>query len=242
MDYNLMINIDKDSLQKLHDHSFNLYIFKGSIADTGMGEPLVWQRYNYTDYEDSSELGWNEVFSAFISTEKIAENVTFYSKTAKTISFSQKMLVDQNGNVSVNSNGQPGCIEIQSKNPKVDYTCGICQQDLNGKMLPMCAFPLVTNTEDTIIPIEKIALYFATETIDTGSVKEFAKGNGIVIDLTDLKTRTVEFSFGDGWRTTDSGTLGKTFEPDAKLSSLLITVKSTAEIKKLAQDRIARKI
>lgn len=242
MNYSLSINIDGTSLQKLHDNLFNLYIFKGSIADNGTGEPLVWQRYNHTDYEDGSTLGWNEVFSAFISTEKIAENVTFYSKTAKPISFSQKMLVDKNGNVSVGSNGQPGCIEIQSENPTVDYTCGICQQDRNGNMLPMCAFPLVTNTEDTIIPIEKIALYFATETIDTGSVKEFAKGNGIVIDLTDLKNRTVEFSFGDGWRTTDSGTPGKTFEPDAKLSSLLITVKSTAEIKKLAQERIARKI
>ncbi|AKB81676.1 hypothetical protein MSBR3_1098 [Methanosarcina barkeri 3] len=241
MDYNLTITIDEDSLRDLHNNLFKLYVFKGSIVDNGKGAPLVWQCYGSKEYHSGSIIGWNEKYSAFISTQEIADKTTFVSESTKDILLGRKVTIDSSGTLSQPSDGQPGCIQINNSTADTDYTCGICQQDGNSKMVPMCAFPVLRGTQDTIIPIEKIAIYFATETINTGSVKESAAGKGIVIDLTDLKNRTASYALGKGWKVEDGGE-GVTFEPNADLSSLLITVKSTAEIKKLAQERIARKI
>ncbi|AKJ38252.1 hypothetical protein [Methanosarcina barkeri] len=242
MDYELTIDIDETSLRDLTKNFYKLYVFKGSIVDNSKGEPLVWQCYDKKEYGQTSKISWSEKYSAFISTQEIADEVTFSSITTKEIYLDQKVSVDPKGNLLPPSDGQKGCIEINNGTSDTNYTCGICQQDRNNNMVPMCAFPLLRGTQDTIIPIEKLALYFATETVNTGSVKEYATGKGIIIDLTGLNQRKVYYELGDGWKTTDSGVPGIPFEPGADLSSLLFTVKSTAEIVKLAQERIARKI
>lgn len=236
MTYKLDITIDNSSLISLHDNNFNLYVFKGSASDAA-GQPLVWQVFKSPIVHLTTTVSWEEKYAAFVSSKLISDDVNYTSEDFRDIELGQVLAVDENANTYVDptATGTANSIEINNKNKTTDYTCGICQYDPNSKkMLSMCAFNLIRNTEDTIIPIEKIALYFATETIDAGTVRESAKGHGIVIDFTTLQERTASFSLEDGWKTTDGGSQGITFEPDTKLSSLLITKKTSKQIVKEA--------
>ncbi len=229
MEYELDINIvntDQDpTLTKLHNGKYNLYIFKAVQSSAAGGAPLVWQGYRYDEYEDDTTLTWTEIYSGFISKIVIAPDVSFLSTKSISMDFGDMLVVDSSGNIIKNSSGQKTDFEFQDTNTDIDYTCGICQKDRNGKMVPMCAFPLITGATDYITPIEKVGLFFATAPINTGSVKEYSKANdGIIIDLTNPNIkRSVEFSLKTGWKTTDSIDNGQHFGPNDKLVDILIT-------------------
>ena len=99
-------------------------------------------------------------------------------------------------------------------------SCGISQLNTDG-YTELCAFPLSGHMEDVIIPIEKVLLMFATETVNTGTVIEKTYSEGIMIDLTKEQTRSVSFGINSSWNW-GGATWAHTVKENVDLSPILI--------------------
>ncbi len=68
-----------------------------------------------------------------------------------------------------------------------------------GEFTSMCAFPLFGKNTEVIAPIEQVALMFAKQKVNTGTVIYQAFGQGIFIDLTSDPEREVSYDIYQGW-------------------------------------------
>ena len=85
----------------------------------------------------------------------------------------------------------------------------------------MCAIPLNGKMMDEVVPIEKVLLTFASNTVDTGTVIYKCFSSGLMIDLTKSNNRSVAFDIDNGW-SWDGGTWATEIAPNANLVPLLI--------------------
>ena len=88
------------------------------------------------------------------------------------------------------------------------FTCGISAKQ-NGNFSPLCAFPLHGENLQTIIPIDKVLLFFSTRALNAGTVigPHFASfsvlaayGPGILVHVAEGNNRDVSYDINQGWR------------------------------------------
>ena len=99
----------------------------------------------------------------------------------------------------------------------VQFTCGLQQQQPGGGFGPTCAFELLGNKLDVIVPTEQTYLMFSSTPSETGSVVEQAYGPGLLVDLTRLRKQAVSYQIAED--TPEVPTPDSALMPDAQPKS-----------------------
>ena len=221
-DYSLTINVDQDSLAKMNASNIKLFAFRSVETNSSGGAPLVWQRGDLV-YKQQV-IGWNVNYGAFFTDEKISGNANYSGISNYPIKLGQVLSIDNTGTGEITDEGTNGTVSVLN-NSKRDFSCGVSQEDTNGDLSPICAFPLLTSFIDLMIPIEKVALIFASDTSKTSTVYYRARGPGILVDLTSptAKNRVLNYSLSDGWVADKLGT-SNLFDANTDMSKMLIEI------------------
>lgn len=216
--YEIDISLSSDTVDKLKNGGFALYAFKAVKSSVTGGAPLVW--FKTTQFLNTTQVTWEEQYQAYISTDEIIANGKVAASAACNIDLGQSAYVTANGNLTPVGTGTPGAVSIlnQGNNP---WTTGISQFK-DGKPNPLCAIPLYGNNLDVVVPIAKVLMMFASNTVNTGTVIYKAYSSGLMVDLTDNPTRSVAFDINNGW-SWSGGTWANKVQANNDLVPLLIT-------------------
>lgn len=217
--YEIDIALSSDTVDKLKNGGFALYAFKAVKSTVGGGAPLVW--FKTTSFLTTTQVAWQEQYQAYISTDEIIANGKITASANCDINLGQSAYVSTNGNMTPVSTGTEGAVSIlnQGSNP---WTTGISQFN-NGKPSPLCAIPLYGTMLDVIVPIEKVLMMFASNTVNTGTVIYKAYSSGLMVDLTANPTRQVAFDINNGWSWSGGGTWASKVQANDDLVPLLVT-------------------
>ncbi|MFN3228914.1 MAG: hypothetical protein ACK41P_03585 [Asticcacaulis sp.] len=217
--YEIDITMSANTVQTLKQQGCSLLAFKAVKTQVTNGAPTVW--VSVSNYLTSTSLVWEETYAAYISAQKIKNNVTINTNTNIAADLGYNVLVDQYGNLTANQNGAAGTISIinQAATP---YTTGISQASDNGGMQPLCALPLNGNFMDQVTPIEKVMLVFSSGITNTGTVLYSISSTGFMIDLTGVNDRSVEFDVNTGWNA-NGASWAQVIPANTALSPLLVT-------------------
>lgn len=197
----LTIAMTQDTVTRLGNQKQILLGFKTVLSDNTGGVPVVW--YSTPDYGLNTYVKWSESYQAYTATEQDIAGGEIDVSNAYDIDLGQMLHVAfASGLGTVVDSGQNGSIIISSTVNK-SFTCGV-SQDSGGVFSPICAFPLNGGSTDTITPIEKVFLVFASGPVNTGAVVESSTGPGLLVDFTGVNSRTVYYDIDNGW-TWDGG-------------------------------------
>lgn len=196
--YSITINLDTDTLQSLNQNGLQLFGFK-AVQGPPQGMPVVW--FQTAQFLSSTQVNWTEDYQAYISTTtQLNPQTTITAASSCSIDVGEVATV-QNGVLTPTQGPDNQGIRILNATT-TQYTCGLAQQTGGtGPYKPICAFPLLPNLEDLLVPIEKVFLMFATPEVDTGMVLEESFSPGALIDLTGQTSVTVTYSSkqSGGW-------------------------------------------
>ncbi|HEX8392243.1 MAG TPA: hypothetical protein VF665_07820 [Longimicrobium sp.] len=194
--YQIRINIAQDSVIALEDESYSLYAFKAVKSKEKGGRPTVW--FQTGDFGLITKVKWTEQFQAFTSRDDIQPNVEIDADNPYLIDLGQTLKVQHTTGVGVvEDGGTAGAVGIANGTAQ-PMTCGLAQQ--NGEeFTPLAAFPLNGNHTNVIAPIEKVLLMFATEQVRTSTVIEKAFSSGVLVDLTGVSSRVLNYDINKGW-------------------------------------------
>jgi len=222
-DYQVNISMSGDTVTKLGDNKFSLYGFK-VVQASSSGSPVVWFKTN--DFALNTIVNWTESYEAYTSQSEIIPNGTIVADASYPASAGQTLTVSNNmgiGDVAnaVGTGAMLQGISILNKTQH-PFTCGISQQGPSGTYTPICAFPLFGNNLDLIVPTEQIVLMFSSMPMVTSTVTEQAYGPGILINVTDPRTRSVKYDINQGWSWEDQADWAQVLDPNQSLVPLLI--------------------
>lgn len=194
--YSITINMSDETVRELGELGFSLYAFKAVQASGSAGKPLVW--FVSETYSSSTTLEWEVDYQAYSSFSEIVPKGKVTARANYNINPGETFLIDNPQGVGrVVAEGTPGAITIYNDVER-RFTCGI-SQETGGTFAQICAAPIVNGATNTFIPIEKVLLLFATEEYNTGTVIVQSFGPGVMVDLTGVTSRTVEYSIPKRW-------------------------------------------
>ena len=205
------------TLQQYGFHLYGMLVVQGSPV----AKPVVW--FESTTFELSTTLTWTEEYHAYTSRTEVIPRGHIDAAASYPIDLGQVLEVNNPmgiGQVS-SEGGTEGAICVVNLTTS-RLTCGIAQTDPDGSVGPICAFPLLGNNMDEMVPIEKVFLMFSSIPIDTGTVIEQAYGPGVLIDLTGVGKRAVSYDADNGWSWEDQAGWALSYPPNQKLVPLLI--------------------
>jgi hypothetical protein len=215
--YEIDVSLSPDTVTQLKAEGFALYGFKAVSTTIGGAAPLVW--FRTLTFLNTTKVKWTEQYQAYISTSAIITNGEIDASTNVDMDLGATANVDASGNLTPVGGGAAGAISINNQSSN-HWTCGISQMAGNTAN-PMCAIPLNGNMLDEVVPIEKVLLTFASNTVDMGTVIYKCFSSGLMVDLTAANTRSVAFDIDKGWQW-DGGTWASQVAPNANLVPLLI--------------------
>ena len=201
--YSIEIDLnDPATLQYLVGKS--LFAFKGVKTD-GQGLPTVW--VEISNFGASTKFSWSETYAGFVRDgEMPAPGVLLADLSMKPMNLGQRLLAENDGEVSTDNKGRDGAITVQNKGTR-DWTCGMGQL-VNGALAPVCAFDLGgIGAKILMEPYEKVLLVFESSAqMDVGTVVAEALSASITIELDGNNTsRKVVFRKDTGWTTNTQG-------------------------------------
>jgi hypothetical protein len=216
--YEVVVSIPDETLDKLSDNGYYLYGFK-AVQARGNGKPVVWFRTD--NYSQSTAVEWSEKYQVYTSKSAIVPNGTITASNSYPVKLGQTLEVTgAQGTGDVVDGEIPGAISIQSMIDK-EYTCGISQK-VGAKVETLCAFPLFSNFEVAIAPIQKVMLLFATDVMDTGTVLIKSASQSVMVDLTTANQRSIGFDLSQGGWVTGGKSWATVYPPRTDLTGLLV--------------------
>lgn len=218
-EYKVSITMDKETVNELQVQGFSLYAFKAVQSPLKGGAPLVW--IETANYSTKTEISWIEDYEAYTSNTEIKAGARINASFSHEIGLGQTLNVTGTaGTGEVVNDGTAGMISIHNETNN-RFTCGIKQRQASGQITMLCAFPLFGGNLDTIVPIQKVLLMFATQTVNTGTVLFKAFSRGVLINLTGKNQRHVNYHINAGW-SWDGGSWGQKVKANDDLVPLLI--------------------
>jgi hypothetical protein len=216
--YNLNISMDGETVEKLESMGMHLYAFKAVKATGNAGRPLVWFRSD--TFSLNTQVNWRVEYQAYSSRNEIVPNGQIVSSAAYPADLGQTFTITgTRGTGEVTQAGDPRAITIRSA-VETRFSCGVSQKNDNG-YAPICALPIFNGFADVIVPVEKVLVMFASDTVNTGTVITKAYSPAVLVDLTGVTSRTVSYSIDKKW-SWGGATWARGVEADADLVPLLI--------------------
>lgn len=233
-DYQIKIAMDQPTVEHLINGGYSLYAFKAVNTGNKGGVPLVW--FKTTKFSAGMEIDWSVAYEAYTSSSDSISGGTVTASNHSSVDLGQTFSVtDASGAGAISATGTPQAIQIANSSG-VPFVCGI-SQPVAGVSTPLCAFPLAGQDMDIIAPIQQVVLVFAAKQFNTGSVIEQAFGQGVVIDLTAVPTRSLTFEQNAGWSWATGETWAKTIPASGSLVPFVIV--STPSLQAAQQRQMA---
>lgn len=222
----ITIQMDQKTVENLVDSGFSLYAFKAVKSSIKGGAPLVW--FQTTNYSTKTDIRYETNYSAFTSKVTHLKDGTEVTASATYgVDLGDVLNVTSSAGMGdVTREGEAGTISILNKT-NTQFTCGISQESSEGST-QLCALPLFGNNLDVMVPIEKVLLTFATNSVDTGSVIYRAYAPSLMVDLTGETERTVTYDLNRNWQANAEG-WARRIPVNADLVPLLIESSSSAK-------------
>jgi len=184
---------------------------------------VLWRR---VPYSTSTHVGWRDGCQAYTSGSPITGGEQVRVGFSAAIDVGQVLRVLPGGIGLVCSDGHAGAVAILNTTSTM-FTCGI-SGGTDSEPAPYCAFPLYGNHLQTLVPLGKILLMFATREVAPGTVVEHfydaartSFGPGVLIDLTGATQRALTYDINTGW-SWGGYTWARTIPPGTDLVPLLI--------------------
>lgn len=217
-DYQIAIDMSQETVETLAEGNFVLYGFKG-VRTNMTGSPLVW--FQSTNFATSTSVDWTVSYEAYTSNSVIIPGGVIKADNHYAIDLDQTLEVTGvKGTGHVLQEGVDEAISIHNQT-STRFTCGVSQKQFTGESTPMCAFPLYGNGLDVIAPVERVLLMFSSMPVNTGTVIQKAYSQGVLVDLTGARSRTVAFDIDQGW-SWGGARWGQAVPANANLVPLLI--------------------
>jgi hypothetical protein len=224
--YEIDITMSTETVNALNKgpNPYQLYGFK-AVQTSASGAPLVW--FATHTFGTSTAVKWSEQYQAYTT---VASAISGGSVTASNpVNMNLGWTLDVNtsaGTGTIVTTGTSEAITIANQSG-VQFTAGISETVVNAdgttSSNPLCAFDLYGTTTLQIAPIEQVLLMFATASYNTGTVVENAFTTGILINLTQSNTRSVNFDINAGWSSVPAGSAwASPVQNGAALAPLLI--------------------
>lgn len=195
--YNISIAMNDETLEGLNASRMSLYLFKASASPMTGGAPTVWSATKA--FSNNTEIDWLESYAAYAAIGEVKDGVTFNGSSAKTLDLGETLIVAEDAITTVSRTGTAGWITVIDTTA-TQFACGLAQPAPgNGKVAPICAFPLDGQHRDLIQPIKKVALVFASETYPQGTVIEGAIGPTVLVDLNTQQSAALSYDINAGW-------------------------------------------
>ena len=196
--YSLTIKMDPISLTRMKEEGFNLYVFKGVKAKITVS-PTVW--FADHNFLESTTATWTENYKSYISKKEFKAGAIISSITSASMNAGQLASIDATGygtltvtnNPSIPSNTY-GILNQATQS----FTVGLSQVN-NGIESTICAASLYGNDLANIIPIERVFVMFATEWHNTGTVLTQTTSSGMLIDMTEHTSVTINYDYNKAW-------------------------------------------
>jgi hypothetical protein len=197
--YSLTINLDANSLSMMKADGYKLYLFKG-IQGPSSALPTVW--FSESNFMESTVITWDDEYNGYISATETKANALIQSMTSVSMKSGQTAVVDDKGfgtlTVQAQEAGDDNTVYYLLNNSDKQFTAGISQSS-GGVNAPICAIPLMGHNVLNIVPISKVFVMFSTEVYNTGTVLYQAASGGLLLDMTNNPTVSVDFDSNKGW-------------------------------------------
>jgi hypothetical protein len=234
--YDVQINMDDNTVNKLGSGGYRLYGFKAVRTETQGGAPVVW--FQTDTFSTDTNVSWVTYYQAYVSLNPDIQNgVVIKASNSVDVTLGDIFNVrTAKGTGDVTQDGPRGTISVNNLT-EIEFACGISQKSsLNQKPQPICAFPLYGNGLDVMAPIEKVLLMFSTKPVNTGTVIEQSYSSSIMIDLTGApdNQREVSFDINKGWSWGGYNWAQK-YPANSNLIPLLIDSSATVQTRRLIQ-------
>lgn len=218
--YTIDIALTGETIQALQQYRYRLYGFR-VVEGTTNARPLVW--FETDTFEPNTTIRWTEEFQAYTSRSAIIPRGEINASASYPIQPGQVLQVTNPmgiGEVS-GEGGRADAICVVNIT-ETRLTCGLSQTRPDGSLGPICAFTLLGNNMDEMIPIPKVFLMFSSQPVNIGAVLEQAYGPGVLIDLTGASTRSVRYDADAGWSWDGQAGWATSYPPNQALVPLLI--------------------
>jgi hypothetical protein len=224
--YQISITMPQETADTLASQGYQLYGFK-AVNGPSNGKPVVW--FATSAYGLTTKVQWSESYRVFTSRSAVISPNTQVSVDNDYDAGLQDVLTvtSPTGTGQVVNGGPDDSISVVN-GTSTPFTCGISQLKSDGTYGPLAVFPLFGNSEDEMVPVEKVFLMFASNTINTGTVIEKSFSSGILVDMTGATadasgalTRAVSYDLNASW-SDNSATWGTVLPPNTSLVPLLI--------------------
>jgi hypothetical protein len=218
--FSVEIALTGETVDALQEFGFRLYAFR-VVGGAVNAKPIIW--FQTTTFELSTTISWTEDYQAYTSRSDIIPRGHIDASASYPLNIGEVLEVTNPmgiGEVRAEG-GTEGAICVVNLT-STRLTCGISQTQPDGSQGPICAFKLLGNNMDEMIPIPKIYLMFSSIPLDTGAVVEQAYGPGILIDLEGVNTRCVRYDADASWSWDENEGWATSYPPNQKLVPLLI--------------------
>lgn len=218
--FKVNLTMSGDTVGTLQKLGYKLYGFRVVQGSPG-AKPVIW--FQTTTFELNNTVQWTEEYQAYTSRSEVIPRGQIDAAASYPADLGQVLQVTNPMGIGqvVKEGGSDGAICIVNLTSS-RFTCGISQAQPDGSFGPICAFQLLGNNMDEIMPIEKIFLMFSAVPLNTGVVLEQAYGPGVLIDLTGVSSRAVNYDADAGWTWPDQASWAISYPPNQSLVPLLI--------------------
>ncbi len=225
--YGINISMDQNTVDSLLGAGFSLYAFK-AVQGPSNGAPLVWFQTN--QFALNTAITWTEQYQAYSSSTQVQSGATIVASSTYPVNLGDMFTINgPSGTGAITTDGNsPIGVEIYNNTNKA-FSAGIAQLNSSGQSNPMCAFSLFGQMDDIIVPIEQVMLMFATNPVNTGAVIMTSFSQGIMVDLTNINSRTVSYGLNSGWST--GGQPGMAIYPPKTAMQPLLVQSNASSVK-----------
>lgn len=218
--FKVNVSMTGETVRTLQELGYSLYGFR-VVKGSGATKPVAWFKSDF--FELTNTIDWTEQYEAYTSRSQIIPQGHIDTAASYPVDLGEVLEVNNPmgiGEVS-HEGGTPGAVCILNKTHQ-RMTCGISQATPDGAINPICAFTLLGNNMDEIIPIEMVFLMFSSRPMNTGVVVEQSYGPGILIDLTGVSIRSVKYDADQGWTWENQAGWATSYPPNQNLVPLVV--------------------
>jgi hypothetical protein len=216
--FSVNITLSSDTVSTLHQQNFTLYGFR-AVVSSAETRPVVW--FHYDTYQLINAIEWTDEYQAYVSQGEMIPGGAVRSASPYPVQLGQVLQITSAGGIGqVRDGGSPTAIGIANLTSTV-FTCGLSLPVPGASFSPICAVPLLANNKLEIIPLDKVLLMFASAPVSSGTVIHQTYGQGILIDLTGVSTRSVSYDAEAGWSWPDHAPWAQVIPASEDLISLL---------------------
>ncbi|HEY3828222.1 MAG TPA: hypothetical protein VGL57_03390 [Solirubrobacteraceae bacterium] len=198
--------------------------------------PVLWLQTG--QYSTKTTVRWPGACSAYTSPWQgpIKAGGTITPGFSAPMSAGQQLSVDQPiGTGEVTTPGPMADAIAVLNETTTPLATGIAQE-LNGAFPPICASPLYGKSVELFVPLEQILLAFSNIRARPGTVVTSLFAPGMLVDLTGVTARTVQFDINQGW-SCGGATWGQAVGATDDVVPLL--VRQSAELSRAARSMAA---